>query len=679
MTVILLLAAAILKARWQARNDTWYPDDIIWLKYITRYDHLVDSNTRTKHRAKAHYKGKGQFYGLKLESANSCSEFDWKQYIRMYPDISTTLTTQFDTLKYFITMGRVEGHKVPIDWAKRIDCYKSSAKSVEYSMYGNASIILNHSFLLEKEIQKQRRAYVTFLASDNYVPALEVFLYTFVASSSSYPIILTIPENADTSSQLFQTAAKIFGKYPHLSYQIYHLPEIRSSCTVGRCERENWSRNWAKLGMWTLTQYTSLFYIDLDVIFLRNVDAAFDMLDTAQVDFLGTMDYSKHTAISEHKLNGGVFIFRPSRKTFEELVLLKQQREMYNALEAEQGLFNWRYFSEKYCCLPPHFNTQKTMAQAYQSIWDIQRIHVLHFTGEKPWFSWSSTLFRQKYVANKKQYEKLESWDAHEYPHLHDLWRSKYIEARRDEFQRFTMYQMYHDKKCFVGLNLSPFYKHVRLNGPLHSEQDIDAVKLFPELADPNYQKYLGEFGGMLALLNMKDELPDFVGITSWKQSEKANYKEGASIDWTKVDFRNDTVYFWYGIHSPNSFYEEMDKHHNGLKRVMEGVVDHPLPPMGPGFYAYGNYVIMHKTLFIEFMNSAKNVLQKYMQQCGTKSVSDTTYKFENTDSCAFAIGIEPESRRPGYLLERYVNIWAAQRRIRFNYAVDNPSWRMTS
>ena len=40
-------------------------------------------------------------------------------------------------------------------------------------------------------------------------------------------------------------------------------------------ERKRWSVNWTKLQLWSMTRFRLLFYVDLDVIFLRNTDAVF--------------------------------------------------------------------------------------------------------------------------------------------------------------------------------------------------------------------------------------------------------------------------------------------------------------------------------------------------------------------------------------------------------------------
>jgi hypothetical protein len=91
--------------------------------------------------------------------------------------------------------------------------------------------------------------------------------------------------------------------------------------------------------------------------------------------------------------------------------------------------------------------------------------------------------------------------------------------AKKEDLRSLTIYQMYHDPKCWSYLNRLQFYKGLCLFGPIRSDRDVNAVFLFKELRDPTYQLALGKFGGMISIHSMnKAQLPNFVGFTSWKE-----------------------------------------------------------------------------------------------------------------------------------------------------------------
>jgi hypothetical protein len=53
--------------------------------------------------------------------------------------------------------------------------------------------------------------------------------------------------------------------------------------------------------------------------------------------------------------------------------------------------------------------------------------------------------------------------------------------------------------------------------------------------------------------------------------------------------------------------------------------------------------------------------------------------KYPISHPCPYSLPTEvlhPEKRCFGYLLERYINVWAVSKNVSFVYAVDHPEWR---
>ena len=516
---------------------------------------------------------------------------------------------------------------------------------------------------------RSKYAYATFIGSDNFFPALEVFLYTFMSKYMKHPLALCVAE-VSNYQDIVAVTLRILSKYDsRLDYTIYIFPLIPSP--TGSAALKRWEINWTKIQLWSLLEYEKVFYVDLDVIFMRNTDAVFENYDVDR--YMGTHDWGRWEGIESRKMNGGVFLMRPAMTTRSFLLTEYQDIRKYNHIEAEQGLFNFVFKSDG-CCLPFNYNVQKTVVDHIPRIWNLDDIIILHFTGEKPWRSWSTSYFRSHYVDKREIEQRIaeDQWDADQYKALHDMWKERYMESRADELGNLTIYQMYHDPKCWSSMFTQSFYRGLCLHGPLRSVTDVNAALYYDKLRSDSYQMALSEFGGMISIHLMKRELlPRFVGFTSWKEHVKHDWKEGATIDWTKVDFKQNTIYFWYSL--PNAigktYIETMDVHQKGMLATMRELLPYALPDLdSKNRYIYANYFITSREVFISYMDSAREVLDLFLT------------KFPLNSECPFEIPAHETNGRlrcAGYFMERYINIWAVRNNVSLVYAVDEPSWRL--
>lgn len=512
--------------------------------------------------------------------------------------------------------------------------------------------------------------YATFIASDNFFPALEVFLYTFNTSKMVHPLSICIAEVPNYLDIVNRTLSIIQKYSSTIHYQIYILPLVPGP--KNSAEHKRWVVNWTKIQLWSLLEYEKVLYVDLDVMFIRNTDSVF--VDYNVTNYRGTYDWGRYTQLDSQKMNGGVFLLRPSLLTRSILLAVYKNVKAYRHQEAEQGLFNF-IFGGNEPCLPYQFNVQKTVSDHIPAIWRLDSIFILHFTGEKPWNSWSTSHFRSNYVdsAEIQLRMRMDQWDADRYQVLHDMWKGFYLKARADELGSLTIYQMYHDPSCWDTMSKQSFYKGLRLSGAMRPERDdVDAPLLYPELTNSNYQLAVGEFGGMVAISKLsRQKLSPFVGFTSWKESIKYDWKEGASIDWTKVDFKQDTIYFWYSIPNDKSYLETIERQHTGMLAVLGDLIGSTsnIPEMNSSYrYSYSNYFITSRDVFLRYMESAKYILDSFIA------------KYPVGSKCPYAIPpfiVNGEMRCVGYLMERYINIWAVQHNVSMVYAVDEPSWRL--
>eukprot|EP01040_Poterioochromonas_malhamensis_P005545 gene5545-5961_t len=503
----------------------------------------------------------------------------------------------------------------------------------------------------------QKYAYVTFMASKSYLAALEVFLYSFVSVKPNYPLIITIPLIPD-HLELVSVVNQLASKYKdELSYEIYLLPLVPSPERGG--ERDRWKINWTKLQIWTMVAFDKLFYFDVDVIFLQNVDDAFNKFPFQQ--FLGTYDWGRWSPMGTKKMNGGVFLAQPSMQTFQELYIRRYYVDSFRSVEAEQGLFNHVYL-EKNCCLPIFYNVQKTVQSHIPQLWHRDSVFVLHFTGEKPWLSWSTPKFRDTFVPEKEKQEmrSLDHFDANDYEELHTLWKDYYIKGRRGELSQLTIFQSYEKDwdQVISPPSLSSVYRFVRLNGTSLSSNrtdDLNAVELYRKLMDPPFHHAVGEFGSLLAINQLNyDTLTNFIGFSPSRQKEYSEGKEGASIDWTKVNFQNQTIYFWHAIPTKLNYSEFIDRRFPGVRAILSENTQFSKSLIHSNYHYHIKIpsFITTKDIFVDFMKDASTLMEKLEKGCKRCMKTLET------------------------IMEVYFNVWIRRRKFDLVYTVDNPLWR---
>ena len=217
-----------------------------------------------------------------------------------------------------------------------------------------------------------------------------------------------------------------------------------------------------------MIEYEKLFYIDLDCVFIRNIDNIFNIHYDS---YLGTYDYGKYTNLTSNKMNGGVFLMIPNIIVYNNmLIVMNNNSTLYLSKEAEQGFFNYYFKKSHHCCLNYTYNTQKSVSKYYPNLFNLSLINILHYVGEKPWTSWSSMKYRSNFYDNSNSnnnnnnnnnnnqnnnnindniynninnnYHKIinllkrhDSWDAHEYDILHNNWKILYLTAKANELR----------------------------------------------------------------------------------------------------------------------------------------------------------------------------------------------------------------------------------------------------
>jgi alpha-N-acetylglucosamine transferase len=134
--------------------------------------------------------------------------------------------------------------------------------------------------------------------------------------------------------------------------------------------------NFAKLRLWELEEYDRVVFVDADAIVLKNIDRLF-----------GYPEFSAAPNVYEsladfHRMNSGVFVAAPSRRTFAAMLkLLDAPRATWPRTDQT---FLQTFFPDWHG-LPVFFNMLQYAWFNLPELWDWKAISVLHYQYEKPW------------------------------------------------------------------------------------------------------------------------------------------------------------------------------------------------------------------------------------------------------------------------------------------------------
>jgi len=228
-------------------------------------------------------------------------------------------------------------------------------------------------------------AYVTLLANDAYLPGITALVNSLRVSDTRADIVVLYTEIV-TSSELKPLNAagchlvkvalldvsdafkdrherdRLHGNAPFTKGKkpVFHSPLL----------------NFCKLRLWQLTNYERVIFLDGDTIVIRNIDRLF-----------GYPEFSAAPNVYEnladfHRLNSGVFVAKPSRKTFEDMLEhLDQPGKFWKRTDQT---FLQDYFPDWHG-LPVFYNMLQYVWFNLPELWDWGSVHVIHYQYEKPW------------------------------------------------------------------------------------------------------------------------------------------------------------------------------------------------------------------------------------------------------------------------------------------------------
>lgn len=372
----------------------------------------------------------------------------------------------------------------------------------------------------------------------------------------------------------------------------------------------------------------------------------------------------------------------------------------YAHWEAEQGWLRY-FFGDTATTLPKEYNTQKTSITWTPTLWNESRVIMLHYTGAKPQKTWSPVDFLKTFRDDDtrrtlKLSDQIDD-EVEEYRPLLLKWRRVYFSSVHFE-KRLSLFCMYHDEKSHAAIKkLRDAEAHdpnvlvpLSLVSTSWDPNGLTTVKERPQLASRALQLQLGENAGLLAIASARWYEKPWVGFTTYSEPTKATWREGASLDWTRVQAtmaEHDAshariVLFWYGMFAGN-YSALLEAHHPGMHSVMkeifgdmqrdtslEFVIDLGRLSRMPKnrVWPFANYVILPTRLLREYVQWADAFVAAYQRRYSARN--DCPFGTQETVTPNW------QARCVGYMLERLMHWWSVLADVTLVHAVDDPHVR---
>jgi len=223
--------------------------------------------------------------------------------------------------------------------------------------------LLINSFLFSSQ---NSHAYVTALFSEDYKTAVEVLGVSLQQTRTKVDMVVMVTKSIgqEVRNELKEYGWKIF--------------EVEEMSVNKRSIPARWRKNLTKLKLWEMTNYNKIIYLDGDMIVLKNIDHLF----TCSKPLCATIDVPIPT-----KFNAGLLVLSPNSSTYGDM--LEQWNNKSDFSDVEQGLLNYYFDMDTVAGVLPFKYNAHAYANMRNVMFDIEDVHVIHFTTFKPW-NWYS-------------------------------------------------------------------------------------------------------------------------------------------------------------------------------------------------------------------------------------------------------------------------------------------------
>ncbi|XP_077204833.1 glycogenin-1 isoform X1 [Paroedura picta] len=251
------------------------------------------------------------------------------------------------------------------------------------------------------------QSFVTLATNDSYVKGALVLGSSLRNSRTTKRLtVLITPHVSDPMRQVLE---KVFDEVKPVD-----VLDSGDSAHLALLKRPELGITLTKIHCWELTHYSKCVFMDADTMVLSNIDELFEREELSAAPDPGWPDC----------FNSGVFVFRPSIETFNQLLQLATEKGSFDG--GDQGLLNTFFSSWATTDISKHlpfiYNLSSISIYSYLPAFKAfgTNAKVVHFLGRmKPWnYSYD---FKAKTVKD----------DAHDptmvHPEFLDMWWDTFV------------------------------------------------------------------------------------------------------------------------------------------------------------------------------------------------------------------------------------------------------------
>ena len=226
-------------------------------------------------------------------------------------------------------------------------------------------------------------SYVTLIANPEYLIGARALARSLQMCGAQWPLTALVLDGVDGLDDLQALGCRIVRAAPlplSADFRIRHSRNAQHSLapfTKGaKPHFHDPLLNFVKLRLWELEEFEKVIFLDADTLVIQNVDRLFGYPEFAAAPNL-------YESLADfHRLNSGVFVAQPSRRTFDTMLHTLEQHDRF--WRRTDQTFLETFFPEWHG-LPYIYNTLQYVWFNLPQLWDWRRIHVIHYQYEKPW------------------------------------------------------------------------------------------------------------------------------------------------------------------------------------------------------------------------------------------------------------------------------------------------------
>lgn len=277
----------------------------------------------------------------------------------------------------------------------------------------------------------ERRAWVTLLGTEEYLPGVLALARSLKRANSLYPLVVMVNQNdcSDESQKIILNEGCLIRFIEGL------YPTNKTEFAFTR-----FTHTWKKLRAFEMVDTCDrCVFMDADIIILENMDELFDL--DANINFAAVQtctcnlkqiptfpkfwkkencpytyeQNSNDITTNDHShvhviFNSGVFLFHPNVTVFEHMLEALNTWDISEFRFGDQDFLN-KFYHSNWTRLPFMYNAVKVFSISHPYLWDLSELKTIHYVHLKPW---------QKSNDNNTDYASINElwWQAYQ-------WRSK--------------------------------------------------------------------------------------------------------------------------------------------------------------------------------------------------------------------------------------------------------------